>query len=140
MAPLGTDRFIAIMRGLFRHYVDELQGPYLGPGGPHMWGVDRLEPDPHPWRELAVAYQFVGLADSLELAGEGTGVTLLKGFAEDPEFTCGTRPPGRPRPHKDDGRRLDPAVLGAALVFVAEGVGNKDVANAAREAGQNMIA
>jgi hypothetical protein len=127
------------MRAAFRRYVDELWGPIYGPGGPKIRGVVGFEPNPIPWRELAVAYQFVSLADSLELAAEGTGVSLLERFAEDPEFTCGTRPPGRPRPPKEDERWLDRAVLGAALVFVAEGAGNEAVAAVAREAGQNMI-
>jgi hypothetical protein len=138
MPPFDTDRFIAIMRASFRGYVDEFWGPIYGPGGPRMRGVSQFEPDPHPWRELAVAYHIASLADSLELAAEGTGVALLQSFAEDPEFTCGTRPPGRPRPPKDDAL-LDPAVLGAALIFVAEGVGNEAVAGVAHEAGQNLI-
>ena len=133
---MPPDRFIAIMAASFRSYVDEFWGPIYGPGGPHIRA--RFEPDPHPWRELGLAYQFVSLADSLELAAEGTGVSLLESFAEDPEFTCGTRVPGRPRPPKDD-ERLDPAVLGAALIFVAEGVGHEAVASVAREAGQQMI-
>jgi hypothetical protein len=103
-----------------------------------MRGVSQLEPVPQPWRELTVAYQFASLADSLELAAEGTGVALLQSFADDPEFTCGTRVPGRPRPPKDDAL-LDPAVLGAALIFVAEGVGSEAVASVAREGGQNLI-
>jgi hypothetical protein len=41
-------------------------------------------------------------------------------------------------PPKDD-ERLDPAVLGAALIFVAEGVGHEAVVSVAREAGQQMI-
>jgi hypothetical protein len=138
VAPVDTDRFIAIMRASFRGYVDEFWGPIYGPGGPRIRGVSQFEPDPHPWRELTVAYQFASLADSLELAVEGAGVALLQSFAEDPEFTCGTRVPGRPRPPKDDAL-LDPAVLGAALIFVAEGVGNGAVADVAREAGRNLI-
>jgi hypothetical protein len=132
------DRFVAIMRELFRGYVDEERGPIWGPGGPRIRGVLQFEPTPQPWRELGVAYQVVSLADALELAAEGSGVTLLVGFAEDPESWCGTRVPCRPRPPKDD-ERLDPAVLGAALIFVAEGVGHEAVASVAREAGQNMI-
>lgn len=139
MAPLGPDRFIEIMTEIFRGYVDEFWGPIYGPGGPRIRGLVRMEPDPHPWRELSVAYEFTALADSLELGAEGAGVRFLKAFAEDPEIPCGTRPPGWPRPHKDDGRRLDRAVLGAALVFVAEGVGNEAVAEVGRKAGMEMI-
>jgi hypothetical protein len=127
------------MATFFRGYVDELWGPIYGPGGPRIRGVERMEPDPHPWRELSVAYQVAALADLLELTGEGTGVGMIEAFADDPEFTCGTRPPGWPRPHKDDGRRLDRAVLGAALVFVAEGIGNEAVAEIARKAGESMV-
>ena len=79
------------------------------------------------------------LADAFELAVEGTGVSYMKRFADDPEFLCGTRPPGWPRPKKDDERFLEPEVLGAALDFVAEGVGNEEVAGAARELGRGMI-
>lgn len=140
MAPLETDRFIEIMRVFSRGYVDEFWGPIYGPGGPRIRGVERLEPDPHPWRELSVAYRVAALADFLELTGEGAGVRLLEAFADDPEFTCGTRPPGWPRPHKDDGRQLlDRGVLGAALVFVSEGIGNEAIADVARKAGEGMI-
>ena len=102
MSPLETDRFLAIMRASFRSYIDEFWGPYRGPGGPHM----RSSPDPepwrlaHPWRELGVAYEAAKLADAFELAVEGTGVSYMKRFADDPEFLCGTRPPGWPRPRK----------------------------------------
>jgi hypothetical protein len=136
--PFDTDRFVAIMRESFRGYVDEERGPINGFGGPRMRSVLQFEPTPQPWRELAAAYQVVCLADALELAAEGSGVTLLESVAEDPEIWCGTRAPGRPRPPKDD-ERLDQAVLGAALIFVAEGVGNEAVAGIAREVGQNMI-
>ena len=141
MSPLETDRFLASMRASFRSYIDEFRGPYRGPGGPHM----RISPDPepwqlaHPWRELGVAYEAAKLADAFELAVEGTGVSYMKRFADDPEFPCGTRPPGWPRPKKDDERFLEPEVLGAALDFVAEGVGNEEVAGAARELGRGMI-
>jgi hypothetical protein len=140
MAPLETDRFIEIMRVFSRGYVDEFWGPIYGPGGPRIRGVDRLDPTPVPWRELSVAYRVAALADLLELTGEGAGVQLLEAFADDPEFTCGTRPPGWPRPHKDNGQQfLNPAALGAALVFVSEGIGSEAVADVARNAGERMI-
>jgi hypothetical protein len=139
MAPLGADRFIAIMSEFFRGYVDEFWGPIYGPGGPRIRGVYQMDPTPVPWRELSVAYRVAALADFLELTREGAGVQLLDAFADDPEFTCGTRPPGWPRPHKDDGRRLDRSVLGAALVFVSEGIGSEALAGAARKAGEGMI-
>jgi len=139
MAP-DADRFMASTSRMFRHYVDEIWGPYRGPGGPHMLGALQQLPPPVPWRELDVAHQFVGLADVLELTAEGAGVLLLKEFADDPEFTCGTRPPGRPRPPKKGEPYLDLATLGAALVFVADGAGHEAVARTAREIGRGMTA
>lgn len=142
MPPQQTERFIATMHRLFRRHVnDEYWGPIYGPGGPHMRAGEQIEPDPMPWRELGVAYRFASMADALELATEGAGVALLKRFAEEPDSPCGTRPPGWPRPHKGKGDEpwLDRAILGAALVFVAEGVGNEALADVTREVGESMI-
>lgn len=133
---MDIERFLAIMARMFRSYVDDIWGPIHGPGGPHIrWG---LEPDPHPWRELGVAFEVVKLAEAFEFAAEGTGLAFLTRFADDPDGWCGTRPPGRPHPPRDE-ELLDPAVLGAALHFVAAGVSNEDLAGLARELGQNMI-
>jgi hypothetical protein len=145
MASLETERFLAIMGRHFRHYVDEIYGPFLGPGGPRMRLGGRLSPDPEPWfspnpepwRELGVAVEVTRLAEAFELASEGTGATFLRRFADDPDDWCGTRPPGWPRP-KDEGL-LDSAVLGAALDFVAGGMSNGDLAATAHDLGQNMI-
>jgi hypothetical protein len=141
VAPIETERFISILTARFRHYVDEIWGPIEGFGGPRM-RPDPLpwrEPDPSPWRELDIAYRVAVLADALELATEGMGTSLMRRFADEPEPLCWTRPPGRPRPPKGDEDDLDRAVLGAALVFVAEGIGSAGVADVAREAGHSMI-
>jgi hypothetical protein len=86
-----------------------------------------------------VAYEVAKLADVFELASEGMGVAFMRRFADDPEFLCGTRPPGWPRPKADDERLLQREVVGAALDFVADGIGNEEVAKTARELGREMI-
>jgi hypothetical protein len=139
MTPIDSSRFISIMSSSFRHYADESWGPIYGPGGPRIHVSLGALPPLVPWRELAVAYEFVSLADALEFASDGSGMSLLRQFADDPEKFCGTRVPGRPRPPKGKGNGLDRAVLGAALVFLAEGVENEAIGAFAREAGENMI-
>lgn len=138
MAPISEERFKASMARSFRFYSDEVWGPIYGPGGPHMRAVTQSEPDPSPWRELYVAFEAVKMAEALELAAAGSGVTFLTKLADDPDSNwCGTRPPGTPPPRRDGG--IDRAVFGAALDFVAAGVSNGDVARTARELGNEML-
>jgi hypothetical protein len=139
---LETGRFFSIMRRFFLGYTDEFWGPIYGPGGPHMRRAPNPEPwrhspTPEPWRELGIAYEVVRLAEVFEVASEGMGISFLRKFADDPDELC-PRWPRWPHPHKDEERLLDPAVLGAALDFIAEGVANATLADTARELGREM--
>jgi hypothetical protein len=137
MSPVESDRFLAIMSKWFRYATDEIYGPIYGPGGPHMRFDRRAAPDPQPWREVVSADEAVKFAEAVELATPGMGVAFLLRFADDPDNWCGTRVPGRPRPKGDE--QLDRVALGAALHFVAEGVGNQDLAGTVKEIGQDLI-
>lgn len=141
MSPIETERFVKEMKLSFRRYVDDVWGPYLGPGGP------RMGPLPDPWRELSIAWELIKLADYLELAAEGLGKSMLSRFAEEPLEPCGTRVPGWPVPHPHGEGPPPPgeepivslSVLGAALVFVGEGAGSATVREAAVAAGERVI-
>jgi hypothetical protein len=140
MAEIEVDRFLTITKAMFITFVDEYRGGYGGPFGLHPDDDPRTGPVPDPWLALKAAYQVASLADALELGQEGAGVGLMARFAEDPEQWCGTRWPGQPLHPKGGPPPIDPALLGAALVFVADGIGNETLAGTARQVGTSMIA
>jgi len=141
MSPIEAGRFVKEMKLSFRRYVDDIWGPYLGPGGP------RMGPAPIPWRELAIAWDLVKLADYLELAREGLGKEMVSRLADEPLDPCGTRVPGHPLPrHHGEGPPppgeepiISLSLLGAALIFVGEGAGSGEVKEAAVAAGQSIL-
>ncbi|MET0557375.1 MAG: hypothetical protein ABW065_01710 [Solirubrobacterales bacterium] len=140
MSPIETERFVKEMRSSFKQYVDVTWGPL-----PDPWSG----PVPQPWRELSIAYDVVKLADYLELAAEGLGQGMVNRFADEPLDPCGTRIPGWPFPPPKGGGSPQPgeeepivnlSMLGAALHFVAEGVGSPGVKEAAIAAGNSILA
>ncbi len=133
MSPIETERFVKEMKASFRRHLEE--------------AGSRIVPDPIPWRELAIAYDLIKLADYLELAAEGLGKAMVGHFADEPLDPCGTRIPGwpRPRPHGEGPPQpgeepiISLSVLGAALVFVGEGAGSAAVREAAVAAGREIV-
>ena len=133
MSPIETDRFVKEMTSSFRRHLEE--------------AGSRTVPDPIPWRELAIAWDLVKLADYLELAAEGLGKAMINHFADDPLDPCGTRVPGwpAPPPHREgppppgEEPIISLSVLGAALIFVGEGAGSATVREATVAAGRGIL-
>src|SRR5260221_7336866 len=75
MSPVENEHFIEIIMSRFRHPVDEVWGPVAPNVRVHL-------------HELALAYSMASLADSLELAQEGLGKSLLTRFVDEPEGIC----------------------------------------------------
>jgi len=133
MSPIETERFLKEMKSSFRRHLEEAGSPTV--------------PDPIPWRELAIAWDLVKLADYLELAAEGLGKAMISHFADDPLNPCGTRIPGHPlpRPHGEgppppgEEPIISLSLLGAALIFVGEGAGSATVREAAVAAGRGIV-
>ena len=137
MSPMENERFIEIISSRFKHPIDELWGPV----------APNVRTHAHP-RELQLAWSAASLADLLELAQEGLGRSLLTKFAEEPEGPCPPWPTplhwppkkggGEPDPEPEP-EPIDPAVLGAALVFVAQFLDSEELAGIAVASGEGMI-
>lgn len=135
MSPIENERFIEIIISRLKHPVDEVWGPV----------APNVRTNPH-LRELHLAYSMASLADSLELAQDGLGESLLTKFAEDPEGICPPWPIFIHWPPKGGGGTgpdpeppIDRAVLGAALAYVAQFLGNQNIANVAVAKGEGMV-
>ncbi len=134
MSPVENEHFIEIIMSRFRHPVDEVWGPVAPNVRVHL-------------HELALAYSMASLADSLELAQEGLGKSLLTRFVDEPEGICPPYWPPIHWPPKSGGgpgpgpepEPIDKAVLGAALVFVAQFLGSQELAKVAIEGGEGLI-
>lgn len=130
--PVETKRFIELMRTRFRHdVVDEFWGP--------------LDPRVRT-SALRLAYAVVSQAEMLEIAQEGLGTRLLKGFDGEVPEICPPWPPWpippigegeEPRPGEPE--PIGPEIFGAALVFSAQFAANERIAGLATEIGESMV-
>jgi hypothetical protein len=129
---MDNEQFIKIMRRWFGGYVDELWGPI----GPHV------RPKALP-RELAAAFRVAQTADLLEAAQDGLGVSLMARFSDEPEGICLERKVPHIGPHGGGDPEPEPpydlSVVGAALVFVAGSLTNKEVSGAAVSGGMRLL-
>ena len=136
MSPMEHERLIMSFMSRFRPQIDDEWGPHL----PNVRIAGYLP-------ELALAYSVASLADSLELAQEGLGKSLLTKFADEPEGICPPYWPPIPWPPHGGGggptpgeeEPIDKRLLGASLVYVSEILGNKDLAEIAATSGESML-
>jgi hypothetical protein len=102
--------------------------------------------DPRVLPELRAAHSAAGMAVYLEAADPGRGIALLNRLADEPPELCPPlkKPPKPPKGGGDPGppeppEPIEPALLGAALVALADSINNKELANVARERGAGLM-
>lgn len=118
---------------LLRHQVvDEVWGP--------------LDPRVHEGMlpELRAATSVAGMAVYLEASEPGRGVSLINALAEEPELCPPLKKPPKPKggdpvPPDPEPEPIEPVLVGAALVALADSIRNERIAEAARERGGELM-